>query len=88
MRRSTDPRPPAGQTLDYASPRDDAGGDPHGGPPVGATMPDSRRTLSTIRKIRIVIRVIYLVVCLALMYFVWRFVQGYKDMLENASTGW
>ncbi|MBA3273510.1 MAG: hypothetical protein H0T11_06510 [Chthoniobacterales bacterium] len=44
----------------------------------------SDRRWGTFRKIRLILRVIYLVVCLGLLVFAWKYIQQYIETIENA----
>lgn len=39
---------------------------------------------SMFRKVRLILRVIYLVVCLGLLVFAWKYIQQYIGILEDA----
>jgi hypothetical protein len=67
-----------GTPLDYA-PRDESIQAIDDDPAVRA-----QQRLATFRKIRLILRVIYLVVCLALLVFAWRYIQQYITLLDNA----
>jgi hypothetical protein len=41
---------------------------------------------STFRKIRMILRVVYLVLCLAALAFAWKYIQGYIQLLDNAGN--
>ncbi len=39
---------------------------------------------SMFRKVRLILRVIYLVVCVAMLAFAWKYIQQYIGMIEDA----